>query len=476
MRRGEQGFVMIWTIIFFTVFFSIATTYATFGYRYFKIVLRTSQSLDALALAEAGGDAFLTSVNADNSYAGTNGTLGQSDSCSNASAPVTLFSTAKQGKGTYESCVKPGTIANEKVVYSTGKIYYPATASTPTTTRKVKLIIAGTLSTGYTVYSGPGGLLLNNNVTLTSGPVYVGGKLVMTNNSSIGTVASPQTVYVADNGCPYPATASYPQNCGNNQGNPPYSIQLSNGAYIRGSVYAPNTISDPTHLTNPGFVSSSVPATSMPAYDHNTVVAAITNNQAASTADCSSGNTTTWNANTKFTGNVSTSNNCSVTVNGDVWITGNLTLGNNSNIIVGNGLGSAPKIVIDGSGGLNTGNNSAFIPNGGGIGFLTMTFYSRNAANTGANACSPTCSSVTGLELANSTTWITINLANNFSGANSSVFYARWSELYVGNNATVGALLGQYIVLNNNGNLIFNSSSALGTYTWDVKYYEQIYN
>lgn len=476
MNRNQQGFVMIWTIIFFTVFFSIAASYATFGYRYFKIVKRTNQNLSALALAEAGSDAFLTSINSDNTYAGTNGSSGQANSCGNGSAPVTLYDTALQGKGTYESCVSPGTIANEKIVYSTGNLYYPQTASTPTTTRKVKLIIAGTLAAGYTVYSGPGGLLLNNNVTITSGPVYVGGKLVMTNNSSIGSVASPQTVYVADNGCPYPATSSYPQNCGNTQGNPPYSIQLSNGAYIRGSVYAPNTFSAPSQLTNPGFVSSTVPSVSMPNYDHDNMVSAITNTQAASTADCSGGSTKTWGANTKFTGNISTSNNCSITVNGDIWITGNLTLGNNSNLIVGTGLATSPRIIIDGSAGLNTGNNSAFIPNGGGIGFLTVTFYSRNAANTGANGCWPSCSNVTGLELANSTQWITINLSNNFSGANGSVFYARWSELYVGNNATVGALIGQYIVLNNNGNLIFNSSSAVGAYTWDVKYYEQVYN
>ena len=473
-RRKQGGFVLVWTIIFFAVFFAMIATFTDFTANYFRSTKRTMQTLNALAVAEAGADHFMTKINLDNDYAGTNGALGQTDTCSNAAVPFTVFNTTSQGKGVFDTCVQAGTITNEKIVVSTGKIYFPATAANPTVSRKIKLIIRGTQQAGYTVFSGSGGLNLSNNVSLTSGPIYIGGKLTMSNNSTIGTVANPVTVSVSDNACPSPATASYPQNCGNNQGSPAYSIQVSNGAYIRGPVSAPNTISDLTHLTNPGFVSNSVPTVTPPPDDHYTIVATITNSSAPANANCSGGGTVNWSANTKFTGNVSTSNNCNVTAKGDVWITGNLTMGNNATIKVDDSLVSPPYLVIDGSTGLNTGNNSAFLPNAAGIGFRVVTFYSSNAAGSGPNACSPSCASVTGIELAKSQTITTINLANNFSSGSGSFFYSRWTALNVGNNATVGAIAGQTINLNNNGNLIFNSSTALGFLTWDVKYYEQL--
>jgi hypothetical protein len=89
-------------------------------------------------------------------------------------------------------------------------------------------------------------------------------------------------------------------------------------------------------------------------------------------------------------------------------------------------------------------------------------------------ACSPDCASVTGVDLKNSQAVYTINLNNQGLGAGSS-FYARWTGVRLTNGGSIGAVMGQTVSLNNSGNITIGSSTTSGgSWSWDVRYYEQL--
>src|SRR6185312_8316727 len=128
----------------------------------------------------------------------------------------------------------------------------------------------------------------------------------------------------------------------------------------------------------------------------------LTGNQAS----CSGSQAVTWPAGTKITGNVTLSNSCTVTVQGDVWITGTLNLSNTTKMIVSNTVDSTqPVIMIDGQGGATFSNSTQIVSNSSSTGIEFITFYSMAA-------CSPSCASVTGTDLANSRSISTITLSN----------------------------------------------------------------
>jgi hypothetical protein len=185
-------------------------------------------------------------------------------------------------------------------------------------------------------------------------------------------------------------------------------------------------------------------------------------------ASCSGNQTATWAANVHITGNdVSLSNNCVVTVKGNVWINGGLSLSNKAVLIADPSLATPPTIMIDGADGLTFSNQSIAAANASGVGFEFITFWS-------TAACSPDCANVTGTDLANSQTKPTISLDNQGLGA-SSTFYARWTEVTLGNSGSLDSLLGQTVKLNNTGSITFGSGSGSGgSFTWDIRYYEQL--
>lgn len=466
--KQQNGIILVGALIvtFFFLFVSVAL--AEFGVSHYTNTRRTLAEISTLSVAEAGADAFMASINADTNYQGTNSAPSTStDSCTGYSpAPVTLVNNITQGKQTYESCVKNGTIADEKVVIVTAKTYLPNTATSPRITRKIKLIINQSYSPSYTVMTGPGGLTLANNVHIYSGPVYVGGKLNINNNAGIGTAINPVDVYVADKTCPSPANSTFPTIC--SSGN---SITTAAGVHVYGNTHVQNNVDNSSRFSNAGVVDHTVPPVNLPPADHATLTAGIPNSGDMASKSCSGG---AMHLSGHYTGsattNLTAANNCTVYLDGDVWLDGNFTMNNNVTVRVSNSLSTAPKFIIDGSTGFVSGNNSFITANSSNVGFTLYTFWSADSS------CSPNCSNVTGTSLANSQTATTINISNNTTGSANIIFYARWSKLYLSNNTTVGQLIGQTIELNNNGTIQFSSSTSGGVPTgWDVRYYEQMY-
>ncbi len=455
--RGQRGLILPVIIIIGAIFFTMIVAITLYSSAIYNSARRNLIGLDALAVAEAGADSFLYNINLNNSYTGTNITC---PITSSGASPVTLFNDSTQGKGTYETCSAAGSIANEKIVYSVGKIYFPQTATTPILTRTVKLVIEGTQAQGYAVVSGAGGLAMSNNAII-GGLVYIDGKISLSNNATIGSVTQPATVNVAYYNCPSPADNTYPALCASGQ-----PISIINTAHIYGNVTANNQTST-TGMSNNGLVGSSgVSYMAMPDYDRAAQKAAVTNTMDAASASCSSGSKT-WPANTHITGgSVSLNNSCVVTVMGNIWIDGDFTIKNQAAIKVSDSLGAAPVIMIDGSGGANFINNAVIASNQAGWGFKFITFYSKAS-------CSPDCTNVTGANLANSQGIKTMTMGNSGLGANT-LFYARWTKVFVNNNGAVGGINGQTIELQNNGNITFGYSVGGSAITWDVRYYERL--
>lgn len=460
-KKQRSGFTLLVTIIMGISFLVIGLAIYRSSIINYSSVRRDYNSLNALAVAEAGVDAAIASLNANSGYIGTSAICPLDES---SSGSIELYNDNIKGRAVYDSCIAPGTISNEKILWAKGRIYRPQTSSTPTATRTVKItLIASTIpGEDYSVQTGPGGVIMSNSAQIANGAVYIGGKLTMSNTAQIGSVANPVETQVAYYSCPQPATAVYPSLCSSGQ-----PITLTNQAHIYGDVYANNQTSG-NGMSNGGLVASSgVSAPSLPDYDRVAHKAAVAANLTGNDASCWGNQQITWPANVKITGTVNLSNNCQVTLSGPVWVTGNLNVSNRSVLRVGSGLASQPVIMVDGSGGLNLANQGTVAANAAGIGPKIITFWA-NAA------CSPDCTNLTGVDLANSQNQATINISNQGLGAPAEL-YARWSKLQISNGGTVGKILAQTVQFSNTGSISFGLgvNTTPGTTVWGVQLYER---
>jgi len=290
----------------------------------------------------------------------------------------------------------------------------------------------------------------------------------MSNSAQIGLTSNPVQVKAAHQNCPNPPNATYPRGCASGENGQP--IILTHTAKIYGEVKANNQTSG-TNMFNPGLVTGSVPAATLPDHDRAAQVSAVVLPElSGGSAGCTSG-TKTWPANLKINGDVTVSNTCKVTVEGDVWITGKLTLSNSSQLIVSNSLSAPPVLMIDGSGGLDANNSSLLKSNTNvtPIGFRVVTYHS-------AAACSPDCTNVTGSDLFNSRNLETISLSNSAAGPQTE-FYARWSRITISNAGNIGAVVGQTVELNNSSAITFGTSvsGVGGIVAWVVESYKRTF-
>lgn len=445
----EEGVVLPAIVLVMLALTVSALALASFSINQLSTTKRQVYETGGLLVAEAGAEKTLSQLNQNNNFTGY-------------TSEQEFFNNTSQGRGTYTTTVANGSLQNEKIITSTGKIYRPY-QSNASITRKVRIIVVGTSTSNFSVQTGPGGLIMSNSATIANGNVYINGFLQMSNSARIGSSSGPVKVWVAHNNCPTAGGASYPAQCTSGQ-----PITLTNSARIYGEVYATNQTNG-SGMSDPGLIpNSNAPPVSLPNYDRQSQVNAVSNTITGTAASCSGSQTRTWNANTKITGNVTISNSCQVTVNGNVWITGNFNISNSSSIKVGNGVSSVPTIMVDGSSGATFSNSSSVLANSANVGFQFITFHS-------TASCSPNCTDVSGTDLYNSRNLTTISISNSSLGAGSS-FYSRWSKIQVNNGGAVGAILGQTIQLSNSGNISFGTQLSSGTSVWSIKNYQQIFN
>lgn len=428
-----------------------------------QVTTKNVSDANALLVAEAGIEQSLQQLNINDSFAGY-------------TTAQTFFNNTDQGRATFETVIT-STSTNAKTITSTSKVYRLNNPTKIISTRKVKVTVVGTGSEGYSVMSGPGGLILTGSANITNSDIFVNGLLSLSGAAKIGTPSQPVNVDVAHQSCPTGASpgATYPTVCTTGQ---PISLEYSTNIY--GTVCATNqTSKGPNNNIQTGSggeglkVGCVTPPTEQPTYDRAAHIAKMTTTSAGNniTYNCSqwqspNGFVRTWPANIKFTGNVSASSSCDLTISGDVYITGNLDIGGAAKIKVANSVGTTrPKIVVDGT--ITSAGSAQLIANSSGTGIHFISFKT-NAA------CNPNCTSLTGTALKASQSLLTVDVggAANLPGM---VFQSYWGKVKVGGSGTVGAAIGQTVDLSGAGTVTFGTKLSSGAKTWTITSYQQKY-
>lgn len=446
-KLQQNGQVLVSLLIVVPSMIVIVAAYLSLSTSSYRSSRQDQFHTMAQIAADSGADYAIGQINQNGNYTGTSETTLHSDS---------------QIRTTYTEVVTNNG-SSSKTITSTGKTYWPAATAMPATTVTIKVDLRAVAQGDYSIISGEGGLIMGNTSKVVAGDIFINGTISLSNSAQIGLSTNAVNVDVADQACPVPPDATYPRIC--NSGEAAQPISINNSAHIYGTVKANNQTTT-TAMTNPGLVASSgVTTQALPSYDRAGQKAAVTTTITGTAASCSSG-TQTWAANTKITGDVSITNSCRVTVAGNVWITGNLSVKNTTQMIVADALGATrPNIMVDGDSGASFKDSSKLVSNASGTGFEVYSFWA-NAA------CSPDCTTLTGINLYNSRNTATITLNNSAQGP-QSIFYAYWSKVLVQNSGQLGALVGQTIELQNSGTIAFGSTTPSGNVYWVANGYRR---
>lgn len=450
LRGNQDGVVLTSALLAMVALISIALAVFNFSLYHLIGTRRSLAAVSALATAEAGVEKFMLEINKDKNYPGSGGS-------------VELFNNDIQGRGTYETTVVPGVLSNEKVLTATGKIYLPRNASQPFVTRKVKLILRGSVGFEFNIQSG-------------TGPIYVFG-----NSSFDGEIHSNDFISIQDNAVSISGLISI---AGRNE--------TASSQYNYCSVYRPGgtaTFNSSTvkarHEILPPYASPAPPATDcgisssnstitdndstvlaepMPTVDKAGIIAGITGNEPCSTLNSPGGSEPYLIQSKHYPDNSSsgTTGGCNVILKptkayrlgGDIHIRGDLTIDRNT-ITVDNSLTYSPTIIVEGRIFI-TGNNTAISVNSSGYGPVLAGY---NTLDSNGDKTLPNAIEIDGNA---------ISLYANFVAPDGSIgFRAKGS---------VGSLAGKSLVVNSSGTITFVPAlpAPPGTDKWDIGFYEQV--
>ena len=453
----QEGMILVALI-------SLMTAFAVVGLALYSYVTsqysRTRNNVfiaNTIQAAEAGIEQTLYEINQNEAFAGY-------------PTEQTFFDNATQGKGVFTTVISPTADSNAKTITSTAKVYRLSNLIEPVSTRKIKVTIVGTNSEGYSVHTGPGGLILGGSANITNSDVYVNGKITMSGSARIGTSSQPLNVNVAHISCPTGANPgpTYPQVCTTGQ-----PITIGGSSRIYGNVCATGQTNTTGIYAGSGgqglIVGCVAPAVSTPTYDRAAHIAAVTTTGAgnSSTYACSGSSNKTWPANLKLTGNVSVGGSCKLRITGNVYITGNLDLGGSSITTIDDSVGTTrPVIIVDGT--ITNGGSARIIANSSGAGAHFISFKS-------TAVCNPNCTEVTGTDLKNSQALLTVNIGGSASMP-GMIFQAYWSKITLGGSGNMGAAVGQTIDMSGSGTVTFGTILSSGNRSWTVTSYQQVFN
>lgn len=461
-RQGSDGWilisVMVMIIFLAAVGFSISGLIAS-QYQHTRLEMYEQ---NAQLVAEAGIEVTVDQLNSNDSFAGY-------------TTAQTFFTNTTQGLGTYTTTVTTNA-DNSKTIISYGKVYRHSTDTSPYLTRKVRVTAVGTNSSGYSVLTGPGGLILGGSANITNSQVYVSGTITMNGSSKIGTFNNPVTVNVANNACPSGSSPgpTYPQVC--TDGSQPITMASSTNIY--GTVCATGqTSTGPNNNIQGGNggaglqVGCTAPVTTPPTYDRLSQISAVTTTSTGTSAGykCTGNQNITWQANLELNSDVNVNHSCNVDIKGNVWITGNLTIGGSAQIAVDNTVGTTrPVVMVDGT--ITINGSAAMLANTSGTGIEFISFESDNVCTIGTSA-GTYCASLTGNDLKTSQTIQTINVGGSVNLA-GMVFDSYWSEVVLGGSGNLGAATGQTVNMSGAGTVIFGTTLTSGTKTWAITSYQ----
>ncbi|HEY1063763.1 MAG TPA: hypothetical protein VGE30_00515 [Candidatus Saccharimonadales bacterium] len=457
-RKNEQGLVLVMAMVVVAALLLIGLALISQSANQYTVTNRTATNSNAIYTAEAGVEQSIQQLNASSNFSGY-------------ASPQMFFDTKEQGYGVYTTTITPASGNNNaKVITSTGKIYQYRNHTKLVSSRTVQVTVVGTTAEGYSVMTGPGGLILNGSANITNSSVFVGGKITLTGSSRIGTATKPLQVDVGNKACPAGANpgASYPTVCTTSE---PISLAWSTNIY--GTVCATGQTSrGPNNNIQTGnggqglIVGCTAPEVSTPTYDRAAHIASMTTTASGSdnTYVCNQWPfNRVWPAGLRLNGDVNIASSCKLTIKGNVYITGNLTIGGAAVIKVDDTVGTTrPVIVADGK--ITVGGSAAITANTSGTGAEFISFAS-NAA------CGSTCTSITGTALKNTSTYETINVGGAVS-VPGVVFNAYWGKATIAGSGNVGSAVGQTVDLSGAGTVTFGTKLSSGVSTWTITSYQ----
>jgi Tfp pilus assembly protein PilX len=470
VANAQRGMILITVVIAVSALMIVGM--ALISSTTSQLVLSRDDSFTANALqtAEAGIEQSIQQLNSDDGFSGY-------------ATPQQFFDNSTQGYGVFTvSVTSSPTDGNAKIITSIGKVYRSSSSSTPVSTKIVRVTAVGTQSQGYSVQSGPGGLIMGGSAHITNSDVYVGGRLQMTGAAQIGTDAKPSNVYVANYACPTGSNpgATYPSLC---SGTAPISIPDWSTVAIIGTTCAtgqtqskfpdsPYNNNQPQIRAGSGGGSGLVagctaPNTTQPSYDRAGLVSGVTTTASGTSGSyaCSGTNTITLPANIELTGStINWGSSCTYIISGNVYIPGNLTVGGAAQIKVAAGAGTTrPIVAVDGT--INVGGSASMIANGSGTGIDFVSFKN----STGNPAVTPA-----GTDLYNSQTQKNVQIGGAVD-LPGMIFDAYWSEIVVTGSGNVGAAAGQTVNMSGAGTVTFGTKLSSGARTWTISSYQELY-
>lgn len=460
-KDQDKGWILISAIIMILFLTAIGFTISQFIALQYQDAVISEYTQNAQLTAEAGIEQSVTQLNYNNSFTGY-------------ATPQQFFNNSYQGIGDFTTTITTNANGKSKTIISTAEVYRQNNTSTPAATNSIKVTVVGTASSGYSVFTGPGGLILGGRANLVNTNVYVGGTITMNGASKIGTYNNPVNVDVGNDACPTGSDpgSTYPEVCTSTQ-----PISLSSNSNIYGSVCATGqTSTGPNNNIQGGNGGSGLetgctaPIASPPTYNRMAQIDAVTTTITSGSGNCNQVPSNSWPANLELSGNVSLGGSCNVTLNGNVYITGNLTIGGSSTINVANSLGTTqPVIIVNGT--ITIDGSPSMITNSNGTGIKFISFDSAASCTT---STTDYCSSISGNQLWQSQTMQTINIGGSVN-LPGMIFDSYWSEVSVAGGGNIGAATGQTVNLDGTGSVIFGTSLASNTSTWSITSYEPNY-
>lgn len=457
---GDEGWFLVSAVVM--ILFLTAVGLAVMSLA--TVALQSSRQelfiQNAQLTAEAGIEQTVDQLNANPAFAGY-------------TSPTQFFDNSAQGLGEFETTIGsvPGN-DNAKLITSTGYVYNYSNTSQVMAQYGVKVTLVGTGSPGYSVISGPGGLILSGSAAVTNSTLYVNGYINMSGGASIGTQSVPSTVYVADDWCPQGSNpgSTYPAVCGSSV----QPITLGWSTYIYGTVCATNQTSlgpggneIQGGSTGKGLESGCTAApVSPPTYDWQGQESAVTTTASGTAGQyaCSGVGNITLPANIELTGdNVTWGNSCNYDITGNVYIPGNLTINGASQVKVDNSVGTTQPVVLVG-GKITVDGSASIVENSSGTGV--------NFISIDSNApCGSSCTSITGTDLYNTQSFQTIDV-EGAAKVPGSTFDAYWGEVTLAGSGNIGSAAGQTINMSGAGTITFGTKLNAGTTTWTISSYE----
>lgn len=435
VHKDQRGVIIIGAFIITLFFLSVSIAVAEFSVAHYTSARRSLQGLSALSVAEAGADETMLKLNQVSTYSGTGG-------------DIVFFNDSVKGKGVYNTTVAPGTLNNEKIVVTTGKIYLPASAAQPIATRKIRLVLRGAEPFVYAVQGGNSGpIYMYGNTGINAPAKIFSNKYIRIQDAS---VSASGTFQVADKD-PTAAYSSF--NCSIDGNNHILNSTINVRYNINNANCGIDTAGDTVTQND-----SSIGPQSLPTVDKAGILSTI-----AANASCASINNTDYhlkNANyPQQTGgtlcDVTLDKNKTYTLDGNVYIRGNLTVDGDT-IQADSSLTSDVYVLVDGT--INFQGNSTSISTN--VNNVAITFVSYSSVDSAGSKIAPNAIDIRGNSLSLLGRFLALNGSLGFKG-----------------RGTLGPVGANSIVFDGSGAVTFSNINSIPASPtgWDVKYYEQIY-